>query len=205
MQHYLGGSLEQGEDEWKFVFEDGRIVSLSNLSSGSKELLPLFCVLEMYEHQRPNTQAQIVSGLAPENTYRSDDFYIEEPEGHIFPETQREVVSYFAELANSVELRTRITVTTHSPYLLTAFNALIAAGQTAKARPEETAEIEKIVPRQYWIKEGDLVAYAFNGRDGILHRMMDEETGLIDGDILDSVSDRIGGEFEELLDIEYGK
>jgi len=205
MERYLGGSLEQGEDEWKFVFEDGRVVSLGNLSSGSKELLPLFCVLEMYEHQRPTTQAQINSGLAPENTYRSDEFYIEEPEGHIFPETQREVVSYFAELANSAKLRTRITVTTHSPYLLTAFNALIAAGKAANARPDKTAEIEKIVPRQYWIKEGDLAAYAFDGKDGVLHCMMDEETGLINGDVLDSVSDRIGGEFEELLDIEYGK
>lgn len=204
IEHYLGGRLEQGEDEWKFVFEDGRIVSLSNLSSGSKELLPLICVLEMYEHQRPTTQAQLNGGLVPNNTYRSDDFYIEEPEGHIFPETQRDVVNYFAELANSANLRARITVTTHSPYLLTAFNSLIAAGLVAKARPEKIAEIEKIVPQKYWIKEGDFAAYAFDGKDGILHPSMDKETGLINGDVLDNISDRIGGVFEELMDVEYG-
>jgi hypothetical protein len=59
MQKFLGGRLEQGGDEWKFTFEDGRSVSLSNMSSGSKELLPLFSVLEMYEHQRPATKAQM--------------------------------------------------------------------------------------------------------------------------------------------------
>lgn len=201
MEHYLGGGLEQGEDEWKFVFDDGRIVSLSKLSSGSKELLPLFCVLEMYEHQRPNTQAQINSRLVPEDTYRSDDFYIEEPEGHIFPDMQQHLVRYFAELANSDELRPHFTITTHSPYILTAFNNLIEAGQVARAKPEFKAEVAKLIPEHYWVKEGDFKAYAIE--DGVLKSIVAEDTGLVSANYLDQVSETIGMEFDELLRLGY--
>jgi len=208
MQHYLGGSLEQGEDEWKFVFEDGRIVSPSKLSSGSKELLPLFCVLEMYEHQRPTTQAQIKDGLAPRDTYRSDDFYIEEPEGHIFPATQDEVVRYFAELSNSDNWHTRITITTHSPYILTAFNTLIEAWRVGNKKGKRE-QVAAIIPEKYWVSENDFAAYSIH--DGILTPIFSKEedgkegSGLIDGDFLDSVSDQLGSEFDKLLDIEYAK
>jgi hypothetical protein len=203
MQQCLHGRFEQGEDEWKFSFEDGRSVSLSNLSSGSKGLLPLFCVLEMYEHQRPATKAQINSGIAPEDSYRSDDFFIEEPEGHIFPETQQEVVRYFAELANSVELNTRFTVTTHSPYILSTFNNLIEASQVVTAKPELRDEVAKLIPERYWVKSSDFKAYCIH--DGNLESIMDSETGLISGNYLDRVSETIGFEFDELLRLGYVK
>jgi AAA ATPase domain len=201
MQQSLGGRLEQGEDEWKFAFEDGRSVSLSNMSSGSKELLPLFCVLEMYEHQRPATKAQISDGIAPADSYRSDDFYIEEPEGHIFPQTQWEVVKYFAELASSSELNTRITVTTHSPYILTSFNNLIEAAQVAESKPELKNEVAKLIPEQYWIKPEDFKAYAIE--DGVLKSIVAEDTGLVSANYLDQVSETIGMEFDELLRLGY--
>jgi len=206
MQKCLRGRLEQGDDEWKFAFEDGRSISLSNLSSGSKELLPLFCVLEMYEHQRPATKAQINGGLASEDSYRFDDFYIEEPEGHIFPETQREIVKYFAELTNSTELHARITVTTHSPYILTAFNTLIEAWRVGNKEGKHE-QVAAIIPEQYWVSENDFAAYSI--RHGVLTSIFSKEedgkegSGLIDGDFLDSVSDQLGSEFDKLLDIEY--
>jgi len=202
MQHHLGGSLEQGEDEWKFNFEDGRVVSLGKLSSGSKELLPLFCVLEMYEHQRPATKAQVNGGLVPVDAYRSDDFYIEEPEGHIFPETQLEIVKYFTELANSASLQARIAVTTHSPYILSAFNDLIEAGRLG-ADKNLRAEVNEVIPEMYWIKQGDFKAYSIH--DNKLESIMDKETGLINGEYLDAISNKIGGDFDALLRIGYAK
>ena len=206
MERNLGGRLEQGEDEWKFVFGDGRTVSLSKLSSGSKELLPLFCVLEMYEHQRPTTQEQINSRIVPEDTYRSDDFYIEEPEGHVFPEMQKQLVRYFAELANSDQLRPHFTITTHSPYILTAFNTLIEAWRAGN-KEGKREKVASLVPEHYWVNENDFAAYAIH--DGVLTSFFEKVkegvagSGLIDGDFLDSVSDQLGGEFEKLLDIEY--
>lgn len=206
MEYFLRGVLGQGEDEWKFSFADGRVVSLSNLSSGSKELLPLFCVLEMYEHQRPITKMQINGGLAPGDAYRSDDFYIEEPEGHIFPATQLKIVKYFAELANSAKLQTRIAITTHSPYILTAFNTLIEAWRVGN-KEGKREQVAALIPEKYWVSENEFKAYTIE--DGVLKSIFEKETegkegsGLIDGGYLDAVSDQIGGEFDKLLDIEY--
>jgi hypothetical protein len=200
MERYLGGRLEQGESEWRFVFDDGRNVSLSNLSSGSKELLPLLCVLEMYEHQRPSTQAQINSQLVPGDAYRSDDFYIEEPEGHILPDMQQRLIRYCAELANSDPLRPNFTITTHSPYILTAFNNLIEAGQVARNRPELSEQVAKIIPEQYWIKEGEFKAYAIE--DGRLKSIVNE-SGFVEGNYLDQVSETISDEFDRLIKLEY--
>jgi hypothetical protein len=95
-------------------------------------------------------------------------------------------------------------ITTHSPYILTAFNDLIKAGNIAAQRPDKVAEIEKIVPSKYWIKPGDFAAYAFDGKDGVLHSIMDDETKMINGDTLDDISEKISEEFGQLLEIQYG-
>ncbi|KAA6460147.1 ATP-binding protein [Acidobacteria bacterium AB60] len=202
----LQGDFVRGADGWMFAFNDGRELPLNQLSSGSKELLPLLSVLEMYELQRPSSVAssKLLLGRGLPEALSFDDFFIEEPEAHVFPDTQQHVVRYLAQLVNRKDLRVRIVITTHSPYLLTAFNELLSAGMAAKARPDRIEEIKKIVPQECWMDEGELLAYAFNGVDGKLHPMMDAETGLINGDVLDNVSDQIGSEFEELLDIEYG-
>jgi hypothetical protein len=199
-RRYLKGDLIHGEDTWQFGFDDGRILSLSELSSGSKELLPLFSVLEMYEYQRPSTSSQIRAGIGSQDWYRFDDFFIEEPEGHIFPNMQLELVRYFAEMANSDQLLPHFTITTHSPYILTAFNNLIEAGQAARNNPMLHDEVAKIVPEQYWIKEGDFKAYAIE--DGKLKSILNE-SGFIEGNYLDQVSEVIGNEFDKLLGLEY--
>ena len=130
--------------------------------------------------------------------------YVEEPEAHIFPSTQFELVKLFAWLSSDPLLGFSWVITTHSPYILTAFNDLIKAGQIAAERPDKASEIEKIIPRQYWIKPGDFAAYAFDGKDGVLHPIMDPETKMINGDILDDISETISGEFGQLLEIQYG-
>jgi hypothetical protein len=200
-QRFMRGKLVRGEDMWQFAFDDGRVLPLSELSSGNKELLPLFSVLEMYEYQRPSTSSQIHAGIGSRDWYRFDDFFVEEPEGHVFPDMQRELVRYFTELANSEQLLPHFTITTHSPYILTAFNNLIEAGQVVRAKPELKDEVAKLIPEQYWIKEGDFKAYAIE--DGILKSIVAKDTGLVSANYLDQVSETIGMEFDELLRLGY--
>ncbi len=192
-----------------FKSDDDRYLPLHLLSSGTQELLPLVNVLRRMAYEQESIEVMAFATYKPprkDAAVRTRSLiYLEEPEAHVFPKTQYELVKVFAWLANDPLLDFSWAITTHSPYMLTAFNALIEAGQAAKERPEKTAEIEKIIPRQYWIKEGDFAAYAFDGEDRILHSIMDKESGLIDGDILDSISNRIGSEFERLLDVQYGE
>jgi hypothetical protein len=61
-------------------------------------------------------------------------------------------------------------------------------------------DIAKIVPEHFWIKNGDFRAYCIH--DGVLKSIL-SESGLIDGEYLDSVSDTIGNEFDSLLRLEY--
>jgi hypothetical protein len=204
---YLGGDVVSGPDGWLFSFHDGRLLPLGYLSSGSKETLPILSVLDMYEQRRRNSGSDLPNvALNGKKLYSSDDFTIEEPEASVFPQTQYDLVRELTALVNEVKFQPHFTITTHSPYILTAFNNLIKAGQTAKARPASASEIdEKIVPKQYWIEPSNFKAYAINGTNGTLKPIMDEETGLIDADYLDDVSSDIAEEFGQLLEIQYGR
>ena len=110
------------------------------------------------------------------------------------------MVRLFAWLANDLILSFQWTITTHSPYILTAFNNLIEAGQVARAKPELKAEVAKLIPEQYWIKEGDFKAYAIE--DGKLKSILNE-SGFVEGNYLDQISETISDEFDRLIKLEY--
>ena len=54
----------------------------------------------------------------------------EEPEAHLYPETQSDIVELIGLLANLYH--NQIIKTTHRPYILSAFNNLLYAYQVAK-------------------------------------------------------------------------
>jgi len=182
------------------AFDDGRHLSLSDLSSGSKETLPILTSLDYYETQRGQSGHLPSAELYGEKLYSFDDFTIEEPESSVFPQTQYQLVQELASLGNQTSFIPHFTITTHSPYILTSFNNLIEAGQIAKTRPELKGEVAKIVPEQYWLKEGDFKAYAIE--DGKLISILNE-SGFVEGNYLDQVSETIGDEFDRLIKLEY--
>jgi len=201
MPRFLKGDLIQGPDGPSVAFEDGRILPLNFLSSGSKETLPILSVLDFYEHQRRQSGGRLTTEeLYGERLYFFDDFTIEEPEASVFPSTQYDLVREIAALTNEVDFQPHFTITTHSPYILTAFNTLIYAGQLANEKPELKDQIAKLVPENLWIEDGSFKAYSIH--DGVLNSIL-SESGLIDGEYLDSVSDTIEHEFDSLLRLEY--
>jgi hypothetical protein len=127
--------------------------------------------------------------------------YIEEPELSVFPSTQYNLVRLIAWLAGLNGLHMKFAITTHSPYILTAFNNLIEAGQVARRKPELKDEVAKLIPEQYWINEGDFKAYAIE--DGVLQSIVAKDTGLVSANYLDQVSETICVEFDELLRLGY--
>ncbi len=202
---YLNGRIQLllGQDDWSLVFLDGRFLPLSHLSSGSKELLPILSVLDFYENRRQAMGNQLISEeLYGNRLYFFDDFTIEEPEASVFPQTQYELIQELAALANEVHFNPHFTITTHSPYILSAFNDLIEAGRLGVDK-ELRAEVSNIVEEKYWITPGDFKAYSIH--DGKLESIMDPETGLINGEYLDAISNKIGGDFDALLRIGYAK
>jgi hypothetical protein len=175
---------------------DKRKLPFHLLSSGTLELLPLL-----------NPLASRVSAISTKRFLAGatsnpipGTIFVEEPELSIFPKTQYDLVRLFAWLSSEPRLSFPFAITTHSPYTLSSFNNLIYAGQLAREKPELKDEIARMVPERFWIENGTFRAYSIH--DGVLESIL-SESGLINGEYLDSVSDTIGNEFDSLLRLEY--
>ena len=107
----------------------------------------------------------------------------------------------FSRLTNEKATNASWVITTHSPYILSSFNNLLEAWQVGHTDKERGISVQKIIDEKYWANPGGFRAYSIE--DGHLKSIMDEETHLISDNFLDSVSERIGGEFDELLRIGY--
>jgi len=192
-------------DQTLFRRLDGVTLPLSLLSSGTQELLPLFNVLfRLASFQEDREVIRYATRIPPYETppVRSKQLiYLEEPEANIFPSTQYELVQLFARLSHEPNLDFSWVITTHSPYILSSFNNLIEAGQVAKEKPELKDAVAKIIPEKYWIKEGDFKAYAIE-KNGKLESILNE-SGFVEGNYLDQVSEVIGNEFDKLVRLEY--
>ncbi|KAA6328756.1 hypothetical protein EZS27_022381 [termite gut metagenome] len=166
---------------------DGRVVELSRASSGQQEALPLTTLLFYFNS---------IGG--------SEDFtvYIEEPEAHLFPSSQKSIVKLIALIANRQDVHIQFVITTHSPYILASFNNLIQAGEILAEKPDKEKDLEKVVtPKYAWMKYEDVTAYSMS--DGEIQSIMDDEMRLISTSFLDEISNEISKEFGDLLNIYY--
>ncbi len=187
-----GEVVKRGNSEI-FLAVDGRELPLSYLSSGTQELLPLVTCLREFVA----LSCAVAKSLGLQQALHKRLFFVEEPEANVFPSTQYDLVRIFALMANEPILDASWVITTHSPYILSAFNNLIFAGQLGQDKHSK----KKIkIDERFWVKPGDFRAYSIY--DGKSEPIL-SETGLINGEYLDSVSDRIGSEFDELLRLEY--
>ena len=203
MSRIVGGSVGVKDGKPFFLSDNGRNLPLAVQSSGTLELLPLFNVVNQLasfqEHAYARAAASRISPVADISDH-NPLVYIEEPEANVFPRTQYEMVQLLAWLAADSVLDFFWVITTHSPYILTSFNNLIEAGQAARNNPKLHEKVAKIIPEQYWIKEGDFKAYAIE--DGKLKSILNE-SGFVEGNYLDQVSETIGDEFDRLIKLEY--
>src|ERR687886_1347462 len=172
---------EKGKDFLEVA--DGRRISIANSSSGQQETLPLTIMLAALPF--------LVS---------THTVYIEEPEAHLFPSAQRNIVELIATVFNYRKEELQFFITTHSPYVLTALNNLLQAGLLYEESSRDVQyQLENIVSRYKSLDVSDLSAYVL--MDGECRSIVCPETGLIDAKVIDSVSDDLAIEFEQLLNL----
>ena len=175
---------EKGKDFLEVA--DGRRISIANSSSGQQETLPLTIMLAALPFLSSFRVGQTV--------------YIEEPEAHLFPSAQRNIVELIATVFNSRKEQLQFFITTHSPYVLTALNNLLQAGLLYEESSEDIQhQLEKIVSRYKSLDVSDLSAYVLS--DGKCNSIVCPDTGLIDARVIDSVSDELAIEFDQLLNL----
>jgi len=162
----------------------GTEVEIKNSSSGQQEILPALLVLSFLSRKRRF-------------------ILFEEPEAHIFPSTQYEVVKFLSSSMN-INNQGAYCITTHSPYILSSLNNLLYAGLVCEKYKDNAEKIEalnKIIPANEYIAPDTLIAYYIE--DGEISLIMDKETGLIDGNAIDSISEITSSEFDRIQDLEY--
>jgi hypothetical protein len=182
------------------MFEDEKGIQLpmGMASSGTQELVPLFRIFSKLIRD-----SIAASGSDGPERLREHFLIVEEPEAHIFPNTQYDLMRLFAWLSYETWFSFSFTITTHSPYILSAFGNLLKAGKVGALSAGHRSSVEKTVPEKYWIKNSGFAAYKIENQ--VLTSIFDKKTGQIDGDYLDDVSSDIAEEFGQLLEIQYGK
>jgi hypothetical protein len=171
-----------------FLFENGReyfVINKENripinfASSGQQEVLWLLNQLYILLLKR-----------------ESAFVIIEEPEAHLYPLVQKEVIefiSYFMNMTNST-----VFITTHSPYVLTCVNALYCAGKKIEESPEYKKEVDKILGENKAIMPKEISAYKIDCK-GEFVDLIDPEMQEIDTELIDEVSDKINQNYLDLL------
>lgn len=90
-----------------------------------------------------------------------------------------------------------LTITTHSPYILSHLNLLLYAYQVAENHPERADDVAKVVPRASWINPKEFACYQVEG--GGIQSLVDEDLGLIDNNELDALSGDAADAFDNLI------
>lgn len=208
----------------KIIMPNGQELNLTNASSGLQSLTPLYIMIKyltggFYKEKHIKVEdsmfrdsleqivnrecgamtkekrQKIVDGIM--TPYRTD-MYIEEPESHIFPSTQRDFVYSLVSLLNG-KTKHSCVIATHSPYIMTSFNNLIQAGQIAKESDEKAQKVKERFTNRQLLRYDDVAAFSM--QDGRAMSIMDEEYGLISADALDAASQDISDDFNFLISI----
>ncbi|MCR4936380.1 MAG: ATP-binding protein [Oscillospiraceae bacterium] len=159
----------------KLYYADGKWVKLMFGSSGQQEVLwALNCIFLVI--------------LQNEKTF----LVFEEPESHIFPDAQESIAELVALMIYSSG--SEVFLTTHSPYMLTAFNLLIYSGRV------ERSNESPVVEKQFRLGPQTVAAYLLSGSKRKIIDLIDSKRGLIDALQIDGVSDRINARMDALLE-----
>lgn len=119
----------------------------------------------------------------------------EEPEAHLFPAAQKELVELISLLAGLNE--NQVIITTHSPYILTSMNNLIYAAKVGQTKRDFVAE--RIKP-EFWISIEKFGAFYID--NGYHTDIIDHDLNLIKAETIDSASRTINEEFDFLFQLE---
>ena len=123
----------------------------------------------------------------------NSQFIIEEPEMNLFPETQRDLVYHLLNKCLERE-GNRLTITTHSPYILYALNNCMMAGLVYDKMDEESKSRLKCDTSK--ISPSDVSIYEI--QEGVVKRVQKED-GLIQDNYFDQQMGKLMDDFYLML------
>lgn len=178
----LKGHFKYVNGENRIYFENKQYITLDRASSGQQEVLPLILIL----------MDVFYSGLLNFVT-------IEEPEAHLYPYSQYKLIELICRVYHCHFDKNRFIMTTHSPYILSAFNNYLFSYLVANVSELAKIQVKTVIPAESWINPKQLATYYVSC--GSAESIMDEATGLIADNEINDSSEEIAGDFDALLDI----
>lgn len=165
---------DRGEERLRLKGASHKYVKINYASSGQQETVWIFNLLYYYILERKKVF-----------------LIVEEPEAHLFPEAQKEIaeaLGIFGNVGNGV------FVTTHSPYILGAFNNLLYASSVSKEIMERLSFCrETFLPRKR--------TSVWHICDGKLQNGLYE--GFIQNELIDGASDQINSELDMMMEAHW--
>lgn len=177
----IQGTYRYVEGEERLYIDDKKFVKINFASSGQQEIVWVFNLLFYYLLEDKRVL-----------------LILEEPESHLYPESQRvvgEVLGLFLNEGKNAEL-----ITTHSPYLLGTFNYMLQAGQCPS--PASDA-VKKKLRKRYWLTKSQVGAHYV--RNGAIESAFNttQELTLIKNELIDDAADQINEMSDFILEQEY--
>jgi hypothetical protein len=183
-QKILKGKYDNtGDQEKIYIGNTDKFTKLNYASSGQQETVWIVNLLLYYIVY--NIECQV---------------FIEEPEAHLFPTAQQDIVRFIANFFNANK-NNRVIIPTHSPYVLSEINNLIYAYRIKSLFPKAGKTILDFVDKNALIPSDRL--HVYNVAASSVEDIMDTDTRLIDFAKLDEpAAQPINELFNALYDLE---
>lgn len=168
--------------EYLKLTENQEKIPVSAVSSGQQE--ELWLLNELYVLLLSGEKAFII---------------IEEPEAHIYPLLQRDLLEFIVQVMNLTG--STVLITTHSPYILTASNVLFRGGKLIERAPDSETDIADILGEKKYILPSKIQAYKLIRKFGetSVESLIDEEEEEMRTELIDEVSKEISRKYTELF------
>ena len=177
----LRGDYVNESDGEKLYYNDREYVKLMYASSGQQEVLWILLLIFI----RILEQRKIF-------------LVLEEPEAHLFPSAQKDIIELIALLINSTG--STVFITTHSPYILTSINLSV---YSAKVENKITSSTVPVVKKLLRISPKQMDAFIIdNSNSFAFNSIKDIDEQLIDATQIDGISNLINESTEKIMDLE---
>lgn len=173
----LRGTYRYSNGEEQIVLDDGKAVRINFSSSGQQESVWILNLLFYYLLQKKKIL-----------------FIIEEPESHLFPESQKYITELIALVNNCNH---SVVLTTHSPYVLGTLNNLL---YVHGIHSQYSKKADKIIPQSLWLDFDNFNAWFV--KNGTIDNCMDPEIHMIQNERIDEISKVINNDFDKLLELQ---
>ena len=211
IQYYNDGGAD-----FIYLSQNGKKMPVFYASSGVQSAMPIEVMIDRYSAfvgERASLSKHDWKQISDDTikaNYQSVQFYIEEPEQNLYPMSQKDlvlnVVKHMVSANRNEKARheSMVVMTTHSPYILSVLNELMAEAKLYIKHTEKYIEgVDDFVNYDCFMKPEYYSAYYIND-NGTFENLIDSELPMISGIELDGVSDWVEERISKVNKFIYG-